>query len=145
MPAKNGALTLKEKNFLVAFAKHGDRRKAEQAAAIAAGGGYQILARPEIQKRIVAEQTARLTYDALPLAVETLVSVMRSDKAPAAARVQASKIVLDRALPTDGTGNHKELHEMTPDELAAAIATLEGQAAAMARPVNEPDQGGVFD
>lgn len=146
MPTKTGALTPQERRFIEAYSRHGDRRKAEIAAGYSVNGGYVVLARPEIQKRILAEQTARLTSDAVPIAVSTLIEIMQSTKAPAAARVQASKVVLDRAMPHTEGAAHKELHEMTPEELAQAIATLEGAAAAVAKNVTPaPDPGGVFD
>lgn len=146
MPTKTGALTLQERRFVEAYSKHGDRQRAEKAAGYAPNGGYVVLARPEIQKRILAEQTARLTSDALPLAVSTLIEIMQNPKAPAAARVQASKVVLDRAMPQGEGQAGKELHEMTPEELAQAIAMLESVASSAARDVSpSPDPGGVFD
>ena len=98
-----------------------------------------MLKRPEVQREIVAQQTARMTAEALPLAVQTLINVMGSDKAPAAARVQAAKVVIDRTLGVGEGGQAKEIHELTPEELAMAINKLEAQAASMATPVNEPN------
>ncbi len=139
MPLKDGSLTRGEQAFAMAFAALGDVAKAEKQAGIATNHGYAVLKRPEVQREIVAQQTARLTAEALPLAVQTLVNVMGSDKAPAAARVQAAKVVLDRTLGANGEGQAKEIHELTPDELAQAIAALESQAAAMAKPVSTPN------
>lgn len=148
MPFKDGSLTRGEKAFIDSYSEHGDRKKAEKAAGFRPGSGYAVLARPEIQKQIVQHQTARLTSDALPAAVETLIEIMQNKKAPAAARVQASKVVLDRALPVDGSGKLKELHEMTPEEIAQSIATLEQKASAMAKDVTpdpSPEKGGIFE
>ena len=142
MPTKSGLLTRQEQVFLKEYANHEDRAKAEKKAGLAPRSGYAVLARPEIQRRIVQEQVARITSDALPLAVSTLVGIMRSDKAPASARVQASKVVLDRALPTGADGQPRELHEMTPDEIAAAISSLEAAAAQAARDVTPGSQTG---
>ena len=64
--------------------------------------------------------------------------LMGSEKAPAAARVQAAKVVLDRTLGSAGESQTKDVHEMTPEELAQAISTLEAQAAKLATPVNVP-------
>lgn len=139
MPRKDGSLTIGETKFLESFAEHRDRELAEKKAGLKKGTGYSILARPEIQKRIVQEQVARLTSDALPLAVGTLIDVMGNSKAPAAARVQAAKVALDRALPTGADGAAKELHEMTPEELAASIAKLESMAAGKAKDVTPAD------
>lgn len=148
MPKQNGHPTPKEQKFIEVYSETGDRVKAEQKAGYSKGGGYQVLARPEIQKQIVQHQTARLTSDALPTAVETLIEIMQNKKAPAAARVQASKVVLDRALPTDASGRAVELHEMTPEQLAQSIAVLEQQAANMAKdvtPESEPEKGDIFE
>lgn len=148
MPLKDGTLTRGEIAFIEAYSEHNDRKKAEKQAKLRPGSGYPILSRPEIQKQIVQRQTARLTSDALPTAVETLIEIMGNRKAPAAARVQASKVVLDRALPVHGDGRLKELHEMTPEEIAQSIAQLEQKALTMAKDVT-PDQGaqkgGIFD
>lgn len=142
MPLKTGEMTKGETAFLAAYVELGDRAKAERRAGIAAGTGWRILARPAIQAQLVERQVTRVTSELLPLALDTLKEIMSNARAPAAARVQAAKIVVDRGLPAGEDGRTKELHEMTPDELAQAIATLEGQAAALARPV---PQGGVFD
>lgn len=144
MPRHDRRLTPREHKFLEHYAVHGDRAKAERAAHLAARSGYAILARPEIQKRIVQEQVTRLNTDALGIAVGTLIEIMENKKAPAAARVQASKVVLDRALPTGADGRHKDLHEMSPEEIKAALANLEGLAAAHAKDVTDAsaDDGG---
>lgn len=139
MPLKDGSLTRGEQAFAIAFAALGNVAAAEKKAGIGENCGYSVLKRPEVQREIVAQQTARLTAEALPLAVQTLVNVMQSDKAPAAARVQAAKVVLDRTLGANGEGMVKDLHELTPEELSQAIAKLEEQAASMAKPVSTPD------
>lgn len=142
MPLPDGRLTRGETAFIAAYADVGDRAKAEKIAGIPAGTGYRIMARPEISKRITERQVARITCELLPIAVNTLQDVMTSAKSPAAARVQAAKIVLDRALPVDETGTTKDISEMTPEELAQAISAMEGMAAAMAKPVSD---SGIFD
>jgi hypothetical protein len=142
VPLPSGDLTRGEQAFVAAYADTGDRAKAEKLAGIPAGTGYRIMARPEIAKRITERQTARITCELLPIAVDTLLDVMTNAKSPAAARVQAAKIVIDRALPVDDRGVPKDLAEMTPEELAQAISTMEGMAAAMAKPV---PNGGIFD
>jgi hypothetical protein len=138
MPLKDGSLTRGEQAFAMAYAELGDVKAAEKKAGIATNHGYAVLKRPEVQREIVAQQTARMTAEALPLAVQTLINVMGSEKAPAAARVQAAKVVLDRTLGANGEGQAKDIHEMTPEELAQAISTLEAQAASMAKPVSAP-------
>jgi hypothetical protein len=145
MPLKDGSLTRGEAAFIAAYVETGDREKAERSAGLMPKSGYAVLARAEIQTQIRAQQLARLTAEALPMAVSTVIEIMQSTKAPAAARVQAAKLVIDRALPAGEGGQTKELHELTPDELASAIATLETQAASMARPVGPSDPGATFE
>lgn len=145
MPLKDGSLTRGEAAFIAAYVESNDREKAEKAAGLMPKSGYAVLARPEIQAQIRAQQLARLTAEALPMAVSTVIEIMQSSKSPAAARVQAAKLVIDRAMPAGESGQTKELHELTPDELAHAIATLEAQAASMAKPINGPDPGAIFD
>ena len=147
MPLKTGALTSRETKFLEAYASNGfDRRAAERAAGFAAGTGYSVLARPEIQRRVMAHQMARLTNDALPAAVDTLLEIMTNKKAPAAARVTAAKVVFDRVLPDDASRDGREPHEMTPEELAARINALTAAAASRARDVTPADPGAdAFD
>ncbi len=145
MPWMDGSWTRGERAFVDAYtANGGNREKAEKTAKLAPRSGYQILARPEIQRAITQQQTARLTSDALPLAVQTLVDIMGNAKAPAGARVQAAKVVIDRAMPLHEDGRAKELHEMTPDELAAAISQLETAAAALAKPVEGTAETDLF-
>ncbi len=139
MPRKDGSMTRGEQEFAIAYAALGNVAQAEKKAGIAVNHGYAVLKRPEVQREIVAQQTARMTAEALPLAVQTLINVMGSDKAPAAARVQAAKVVIDRTLGTGEGGQAKEIHELTPEELAMAINKLEAQAASMAMPVSAPD------
>lgn len=145
MPRKDGSFTRGEVAFIAAYAEHGDRVRAEKSAGLAPRSGYDILERPEVLAKIRARQLARLTSDALPIAVATVIEVMQSAKSPAAARVQAAKVVLDRALPQGEGAQMKELHEMSPEEIGQAIATLEAQAASMARPVGELDSPDIFD
>lgn len=133
MPRKSAALKASEERFVEHFSEHGSREEAEAAAGMAPGSGYDMLARPEIRKMIVQRENAVLLGDALPLAMSTIIEIMQNSKAPASARVQAAKIVLDRAMPQDEVGREKELHEMTPEEIAERIARLEGLTAALAR------------
>ena len=139
MPYKDGLLTPKESAFAEAFAKYGRIAEAEAEAGIAKNYGYKLIARPEVLVEIRNREQAKLVAEALPEAIDTLLKVMRSDKSPAAARVAAAKVVLDRTLGVAEGGAVKEPHEMTPDELAQAINTMEAHAAALATPVSAPN------
>lgn len=143
-------MTGKERVFAHQFAATGDKTYAATKAGYSqpAVGAHRALAKPEVNSEIARIQSERLFQEALPLAVSCLVGLLRNDKAPAGARVQAAKVVFDRTLGTqDGVGG-KEPHEMTGEELARAIAELERVAADRAKPVNAapaPDPGGIFD
>lgn len=87
-----------------------------------------------VQAEIARLQAKRLFDEALPLAVDCIVGLLRDPKAPAGARVQAAKLTFDRTLgDTDAQG--REPHEMTGEELARAIAELEAVAAGRARDI----------
>lgn len=99
-----------------------------------------------VQAEIARLQAKRLFDEALPLAVDCIVGLLRNPKAPAGAQVQAAKLVFDRTLgSTDAQG--REPHEMTGEELARAIAELESVAAGRARDItSEADSvSDVFD
>ena len=139
MPLKDGSLTKRETDFVDRYVATGSRAQAEKEAGYVPGGGRHVLYRPEIQARIVAEQQARVVMEGVPLAIDTLLQAMRAEKAPWSARITAAKIIMDKGLPTEDGARGKELHEMTPEEIAQAIANLEGMAATMAKPIPEGD------
>jgi phage terminase small subunit len=124
-------MTHQERTFADRFAATGDK----QYSATAAGYGSarqrasEVLARPAVQAEIQKRQVERLWNDALPAAVDCLISIMTDAKAPAGARVQASKVTLDRTLGMNEGKDGKEPHEMTPEELAAALADAKLKAA----------------
>lgn len=137
MPDKKGRQSAQEKKFIEAYASSHDAK----AAAIIAGykssaSRTELLQRPAIQEAIRERETMRLFSEALPLAVNTLVEIMADAKAPAGARIQASKVVLDRTL-GDEKANGKELepHEMTAEQIQRRIDELERVAGMRAKPV----------
>lgn len=155
MPLKNGKLTRVERKFSETYAATGDATYSGTKAgyALPHARASEALQRPAVQAEIRRIQTERLFKDALPLAVTTLCSIMADERQAAGARVQASKIVLDRTLGDAGAASAKEPHEMSPDELAKAIADAKLRAAALehvaadrAKPIldHEP-QPGIFD
>ena len=151
MPIKTGALTAQEERFVAALADTGDPAYAFRAAGYKGARNLSVvLKRPAIQAAVIQAQQARLVNEALPAAVATILEIMRNPRAPAAARVQAAKLTFDRVLPTQADAGGKEPHEMSPEELAAAIDKLESIAAGKARMVEAPDPGqdpqaGVFE
>lgn len=137
MRRKAGAMSKQEAVFAGKMAVTGDRHYAAREAgyAHAPQAAAKLMQREPVLAEIARQQTETLFRDALPAAVQCLVSLIRSDKAPAGARVQAAKVVLDRTLGAEGATSIKEPHEMTPEEIAKAIDALEREAAARAKPV----------
>jgi len=146
-----------ETRFAEVYAATGDASYsgAKAGYALPHARASEALQRPAVQAEIRRVQTQRLFEEALPLAVTTLCKIMGDERQPAGARVQASKIALDRTLGDPNTASTKEAHEMTPDELAKALADAKLRAAALsqvaadrAKPVldHEPDpKPGIFD
>lgn len=136
MPLKNGRLTPQEREFSrVVAATRDPAYAAKKAGYRGSAASSEVMARPAIQSEIARIQTERLFSEALPLAVNAVVSILQSETAPAGSRVQAAKLVFDRTLGTDEAGKRKEPHEMSPEELAAAIAALKRLAADRAKPI----------
>lgn len=146
MPLKNGALTRKEEAFAIAYAECGDRELAEKRANMTPRHGYAVLSRPEVQARILQEQTARLVGEILPAATQAHLDIIRDKNAPAGARASLIKLAYDRAFGEGSAGAAKEVHEMTPEELAQAIEALEQVKAGLAKPIEEAQpKGDLFD
>lgn len=143
-------MTYAEKRIAEVMAETGSRKLASIEAGVSptSGAVAKALARPAVQEEIRRQQVEKLFKDALPAAVTCLIGIMTDDKAPAGARVQASKVVLDRTLGAAEDGTRKEPHEMTAEEIADAIGKLEAMAAERAKPVISaqpvPNDGDMF-
>lgn len=138
--------------FADTYAATGDREYSAVKAGYSspAPRASQNLAKPEVQAEIIKTQMAKLVDTALPAAVNCLVSIITNAQAPAGARVQASKVVLDRVLGLEGGGQGKEPHEMNAEELAKAIDELERLAADRAKvvnamPVKDPEEAEIIE
>lgn len=93
----------------------------------------------------IARQTQKMLFeDILPLAISAHRRILTDPRAPAGAVVQAVKLAYDRTLGAEDAGQSKEPSEMTGEELAQSIATLERIAAARAKPVNDEPEPDVF-
>lgn len=131
-------ITRAQRTFAEVTARTGD------AAYAAARAGYsktvvlqssRLLHKPEIAAEIVRVQAEILTRDVLPAAIQCLHSIIVNERAPPGARVQAAKVVLDRAFGGESAGPPVEPHEMTPGRLAEEIDKLTRLAADRAAPV----------
>lgn len=149
MPTRAGRLTPQELTFSRVMADTGDKHYAAAQAGYsnAKVQGSQLINKPAIQSQIVQYQAGRLVEEGLPAAIDCLIGLVKNDKAPAGARVQAAKVILDRSFGADGDAAGKQPHEMTPDELQAAIDRLRKEASERAKPVIDAEtlEEGVFD
>lgn len=157
MPLKNGRMTPQETVFAERYAATGDARYAAEKAGYSPRSIAQRASDNANDPAIMAH-VARLRRSMLANAsieaVDVLVEGMRDVKAPRQARNNAAATVLKYATADVATGDAKDPHEMTPDELATALARAKAQAAALAsvaadraKPVVEleADPAGVFD
>ena len=146
MPTKSGRVTRQETAFASVYAATGDAKYSAHAAGYSQPGrdAGRNMQKPGVLAEIARQQTQRLFEEALPAAVGCLVEIITNSKAPAGARVQASKVVMDRTLGEAGAAQSKEPHEMTAEELAKAIDELERVASARAKPVEQGQDGDVF-
>ena len=130
------------------YAKTGDKAYTAYVAGVSPTSNAvgKALQRPGVQAEIARQQQEILFQKALPAAVNCLISIVNDAKAAAGARVQASKVILDRTLGQDEAFGGKEPHEMTAEELAKALAEAKLRAAALesakadrARPIIDAD------
>jgi len=139
MPYKSGRLTPAEKTVTRVMAETGSAAYAQQKAGISQPAMSKMLNRPAVQAEIARQHNEMLFRDILPLAVAAHKRLLSDPRTPAGATVQAVKLAYDRTLGSEEGARSKEPHEMTPEELAEAIATLSRIASDKARPVIELD------
>lgn len=148
MPLKNGRMTPQERAVANTMALTGDQQAAALRSGLSLSGTRQALMRPAVQAEIARKHQEMLFSDILPLAVAAHKRILTDPKAPAGAVVQAVKLAYDRTLGSEEAGMGKEPHEMTPEELGEAIATLSRIAADRARPIvtlEANEEAGIFD
>ena len=153
MPEKTQVLNRREKVFAETFATTGDYAYSGQKAGYAGkSGGAMALQRPMIQDEIRRIQTEKLFSDVLPLAVTQHIALLTDPKTPAGAKVQAIKLAYDRTLGSQEGGQGKAPHEMSAEEIQAALAdsklklaALESVKADRARPVIDAQASDIFD
>lgn len=145
-------MTSQERDFVRHFASTGDAVYAAEKAgyAQAAARALQKVGNPAIIAATRRQQMDRLTNDLLPLAVDTLQSILTDTKATDRARLAATAQVLKATLGSGiDPGVGKEPHEMSSDELQQRIAELRREAAERAKPVIEGQRvdadSSVFD
>jgi hypothetical protein len=140
---ENRSLTEKQSHFVRLIVQGLKQMQAAELAGYSAPSqdGCKLMRLPHILEAIQLETARRLAGEAVPLAVGTLINVMRNEKAPASARVSAANSVLDRAGIGVRKGEQaalaKDPENMNLDELntfiqagAAALASKRSSATA---------------
>lgn len=123
-----------ERTFAKYAARTGDNVYAATKAGYVQPGTMGAIQahKPAVQAEIARQQLEILWGEGLPLAVSTHLALLRNESTPAGARVQAAKLMYDLTInKRDGAGSDKAPHEMTPEELAKAIADAKLRAAAL--------------
>jgi len=140
MPIKGGRLAPQEQALIAARARGASLREAAREAGYSRpDAASRALARPEVLAELQAAQYARLIQEGVPLAVSTLCEIAGDARQPAASRVAASRIILDRGLPAGDAARDKRPEDMSGEELARAIAALQRRASDLAKPVLEAE------
>lgn len=135
MPLKNGRLTANERGVAREMALTGSPDATAHKLKLSRSGVHATINRPAVQAEIARQHNEMLFNDILPLAVAAHKRLLSDPRTPAGATVQAIKLAYDRTLGSEEGAKTKEAHEMTPQELAEAIATLSRIASDRARPV----------
>jgi hypothetical protein len=90
-----------------------------------------LMRHPTVRMALVTAAQARLEGRALPMALDTIESILGDETAPRAVRAKLAVAVLDRALSAkggtqdQGAKGGKALQDMTLDELAQVVRSLE--------------------
>jgi len=134
MPATNTEL---QGRFVVAYvANGGNATNAAKAAGYslrtAGKAGSKLVRNPHVQDAIRQEQRRLLHSDLATKALGVLKSIMENEEAPAGARVDAAKTVLDRAglmapRAVVGGDDNVPLTQMSVSELRKVIASGESE------------------
>lgn len=130
MPLKSGKCTPREEKAARAFARTGDLEYSQRMGGYKTpAGAKQALSKPAMVEVIRREQELRLTSSLLPLALDTLEKVMQDEKASAAARVTAARVVVTQGLQRGADTTGANASEMTAGELAEAMARIRREIA----------------
>lgn len=102
--------------------------------------GFELMRLPHVQAAIQFERQRYISGELANVATGTLRQVMEDKKAPAAARVQAARTVMEMAghigKASKDSRDDKPLSEMDAQELAALIDRWTEERAALAKPLD---------
>ena len=136
-------LTPKQRAFVSALVRHGcsATKAAEMAGySVARQAAYDLQHLPHVAAAIRMERQRYISGELANVATGTLQAIMTDKEAPAAARVQAARTVLEMS---GEIGRHKRaddedrpLSELTADELTRMIDKWTEEKAALAKPID---------
>lgn len=139
-------LTPKQRTFIMALVRTGTNptNAAREAGYSDAGASaYDLMRLPHIAAAIRLERERYISGELANVATGTLHAILTDKAAPASARVQAARTVLEMS---GEIGRHKTsaeedrpLSEMSADELAKLIDKWQEEKAAMATPIDVTD------
>ena len=134
-------LTPKQRTFVLTLVRQGCKpTQAARTAGYADGkvSAYDLLRSPHIQTAIRFERSRYVMGDLANLATATLRDVMDDKMAPASARVQAARTVLDMAAELgrskSDANDDRPLSELSVDELTRLIDCWQEERAVLATP-----------
>lgn len=145
-------LTAMQRSFVVTLVRHGctPTQAARQAGySDAKVSAYDLLRKEHIQTALRIERGRYVSSDLANVATSTLRTIMLDDQAPASARVQAARTVLElsrdigRAQDRPGDSD-RELSEMSAAELAGLIDRWQGERAQLATEI-DPNEVEILD
>jgi phage terminase small subunit len=139
-------LTPKQRLFVDALVRHGcSATKAAQMAgySVARQAAYELQHQPHVAAAIRLERERYISGELANVATGTLHAILVDAAAPASARVQAARTVLEMS---GEIGRHKRsaederpLSEMTAEELAGLIDKWQAEKSALAKPIDAED------
>ena len=139
-------LTEKQKRFVTAIVSKGVNPTVgarEAGYETPRSDGFRLIRLPHVQDAIRQERGALFSGDLAQVATQTLREIMVDSEAPASARVQAVRVVLEvsgelRTGKSKGESNAPgELHELSPQDLGKLIATWENERASLAQDIGQ--------
>jgi len=144
VPKKNGYPTQQEAAFTNAMVSSGDATYAAAKAGYSSPSkrAHQLMNNPAVVDEVRRRQAQRIENDLLPLAVDTLRTVMADPKQPGSTRVQAAKVVLTQVYGRTAEGGGKEPHEMSAGELQALVDQARRELAERSTLVIDHDDSG---
>jgi hypothetical protein len=136
-------LTPKQRQFVTLLVRNGTNpTQAAREAGYATPGvsSYDLMRLPHITAAIRHERQRYITGELASIATGTLRTILTDSEAPAAARVQAARTVLEMSgeigrKKQDGDED-KPLSELSADELSRLIDRWTEERAALAKPVD---------